>query len=116
VQVVRAAPHSQVLKRAAAVVTHAGHGTALRALAAGVPLVCMPMGRDQSANTVRVLRLGAGVRVGRSAPPEQIAAAVWRVLEDPQYAAAAKSFAAVLAEEARTRPTAADEAEALLPR
>jgi MGT family glycosyltransferase len=114
VQVVRAAPHSLVLRRAAAVVTHAGHGTVLRALAAGVPLVCLPMGRDQKDNTVRLLRLGAGVRVSRSAPPEQIAAAVRLVLEDPQYADAAKRFAAVLAEEARTRPSAADEAEALL--
>ena len=114
VQVVRAAPHSKVLSRAAVVVTHAGHGTVLRALAAGVPLVCLPMGRDQKDNTVRVLRLGAGVRVSRSAAPEQIAAAVRRVLEDPQYADAAKRFAGVLAEEARTRPSAADEAEALL--
>lgn len=114
VQVVRAAPHSLVLRRAAAVVTHAGHGTVLRALAAGVPLVCLPMGRDQKDNTVRLLRLGAGVRVSRSASPEQIAAAVRLVLQDRRYADAAKRFAAVLAEEARTRPSAADEAEALL--
>jgi UDP:flavonoid glycosyltransferase YjiC (YdhE family) len=96
------------------VVTHAGHGTVLRALAAGVPLVCLPMGRDQKDNTVRLLRLGAGVRVSRSASPDQIAAAVRLVLQDRQYADAAKRFAAVLAEEARTRPSAADEAEALL--
>jgi MGT family glycosyltransferase len=114
VDVVRAAPHSLVLRRAAAVVTHAGHGTVMRSLAAGVPLVCLPMGRDQKDDTVRVLRLGAGVRVRSSAPPEQIAAAVGRVLEDERYAVAARSFATVLAEEARTRPSAADEAEALL--
>jgi MGT family glycosyltransferase len=47
VRVVRAAPHRAVLPEAAAVVTHAGHGTVLKALAAGVPLVCVPMGRDQ---------------------------------------------------------------------
>jgi len=29
------------------VITHAGHGSVLKALAAGVPLVCMPLGRDQ---------------------------------------------------------------------
>ncbi len=114
VDVIRAAPHSLVLRRAAAVVTHAGHGTVMRSLAAGVPLVCLPMGRDQKDDTVRVLRLGAGVRVRSSAPPEQIAAAVVRVLEDERYAVAARGFAAVLAEEARTRPLAADEAEALL--
>ncbi|WP_442293356.1 glycosyltransferase [Terrabacter sp. 2RAF25] len=114
VQVVRAASHQQVLRRTAAVVTHAGHGTVMRSLAAGVPLVCIPMGRDQKDDTVRVLRLGAGVRVRASAAPEQIASAVRLVLEDEQYAVAARTFAAVLAEEARTRPSAADEAETLL--
>ncbi len=113
VLVVQTAPHAQVLPQAAAVVTHAGHGTVLRTLAAGVPLVCLPMGRDQKDNTVRVLRLGAGVRVDRSAPPERIAAALLSVLEDPQYSRAARAFAAVLAREATTGRSAADEAEAL---
>jgi UDP:flavonoid glycosyltransferase YjiC (YdhE family) len=56
VRVVRAAPHQQVLAEASAVLTHAGHGSVLKSLAAGVPLVCAPMGRDQRDNTVRVLR------------------------------------------------------------
>ena len=43
----RSAPHGAVLPGAAAAVTHAGHGTVLRALAQGVPLLCIPMGRDQ---------------------------------------------------------------------
>ena len=30
-----------------AVVTHAGHGTVIKSLAAGVPVVAMPLGRDQ---------------------------------------------------------------------
>jgi UDP:flavonoid glycosyltransferase YjiC (YdhE family) len=114
VRVVRAAPHRAVLPEAAAVVTHAGHGTALKSLAAGVPLVCMPMGRDQKDNTVRVLRLGAGVRVSRKAEPTEIAAAVRRVLDEPGYADAARRFAEVLAVEAKTRPSAADRAEGLL--
>jgi UDP:flavonoid glycosyltransferase YjiC (YdhE family) len=114
VRVVRAAPHRAVLPEAAAVVTHAGHGTALKSLAAGVPLVCMPMGRDQKDNTVRVLRLGAGVRVSRKAEPAEIAAAVRRVLDEPGYADAARRFAEVLAVEAKTRPSAADRAEGLL--
>jgi UDP:flavonoid glycosyltransferase YjiC (YdhE family) len=96
------------------VVTHAGHGSVMKSLAAGVPLVCIPMGRDQKDNTVRVLRLGAGVRVDRKAPPDRIAAAVRTVLDDPRYADSARRFAGVLATEARTRPSAADRAEALL--
>ncbi|HYR06422.1 MAG TPA: glycosyltransferase, partial [Longimicrobium sp.] len=114
VRVVRAAPHQAVLAETAVVVTHAGHGSVLKPLAAGVPLVCMPMGRDQKDNTVRVLRLGAGVRADKSAPPERIAAAVRQLLEDPAYAGAARRFADTLAEERRTRPSAADRAESLL--
>src|SRR6476620_936977 len=100
VDVLPAAPHGQILRKAPGVGTHAGHGTVLKSLAAGVPLVCIPMGRDQRDNTVRVLRLGAGVRLSKKAPPERIAAAVLSVLEDPQYRRAARVFAAVLAEEA----------------
>jgi MGT family glycosyltransferase len=114
VRVVQAAPHRTVLAETAAVVTHAGHRSVLKALAAGVPLVCMPMGRDQKDNTVRVLRLGAGVRVDKSAPPERIAAAVRQLLENPAYADAARRFADILVEETRTRSGAADRAEALL--
>src|SRR3954451_9118980 len=115
VRVVRAAPHRAVLTDAAAVITHAGHGSVLKALAAGVPLVCMPMGRDQRDNSVRVLRLGAGVRVPKQASPDRIAAAVSRVLAESGYAQAARRFAAVLAAEAADRPCAADRAEALVP-
>ncbi len=115
VRVVRAAPHGVVLAETAVVVTHAGHGSVLKALAAGVPLVCMPMGRDQKDNTVRVLRLGAGIRLDKSASPERIAAAVRLLLEQRSYGEAARRFAGTLAEEGRTRPSAADRAEALLP-
>jgi MGT family glycosyltransferase len=116
VRVVRAAPHRAVLAEASVMVTHAGHGSVLKSLAAGVPLVCLPMGRDQKDNTVRVLRLGAGVRLSPNAPPERIAAAVAQVLGDPAYGRAAGRFADTMAREARTRPRAADRAEALLGR
>ena len=109
-------PHRQVLAEASVVVTHAGHGTVLKALAAGVPLVCVPMGRDQKDNTVRVLRLGAGVRISKKATPHQIAAAVSEVLAESHYASAARRFAATLAWEAANVPIAADEAEGLLDR
>jgi len=114
VRVVAAAPHQAILPEAAVVVTHAGHGTVMKTLAAGVPLVCMPMGRDQKDNTTRVLRLGAGVRLSKRARPDRIAAAIAEVLDRPRYADAARRFAETLAAEARTRPTAADEAETLI--
>jgi MGT family glycosyltransferase len=114
VEVLQTAPHTQVLREASVVVTHAGHGTVMKSLAAGVPLVCIPMGRDQKDNTVRVLRLGAGIGLSKKSTPTQIAAAITEILERPQYLAAARRFAGVLAWEAAHRPRAADEAESLL--
>src|SRR5829696_762376 len=114
VEILPAVPHRRVLPEASVVVTHAGHGTVLKTLAAGVPMVCMPMGRDQKDNTVRVLRLGAGVRLGANAAPRHIAAAVSEVLTNVQYASAARQFARVLRREAKNAPSAADEAEALI--
>ena len=78
VQVVRAAPHSEVLREAAVAITHCGHGVTIKALAAGVPLVCLPMGRDQLDVAARVVHAGAGLRLEPSAAPEEIAAAAQR--------------------------------------
>ncbi|HEX8104429.1 MAG TPA: glycosyltransferase, partial [Solirubrobacteraceae bacterium] len=86
VAVVRSAPHSEVMRHAAAVVTHAGHGTVAKALSAGLPLVCVPLGRDQHDVTARVVTAGAGVEVKASAAPERIARGVRAVLEDPRHA------------------------------
>ncbi|MDQ0574145.1 glycosyltransferase [Agromyces albus] len=114
VEVVQAAPHSRILTEASVVITHAGHGTMIKALAAGVPLVCIPMGRDQKDNTVRALQHGSCVRLSAKSTPDKIAAAVADLLDDPHYAAAARRFADILAQEAATMPSAADEAEAMV--
>ena len=97
--VVASAPHSQVLPHAAAVITHGGHGTVLKTLAAGVPLVVMPLGRDQPDNAARVAHHGAGLRVRRSAKPGTIAAATRRVLDEPRFAAAARRLAGHIADD-----------------
>jgi MGT family glycosyltransferase len=89
IAIAAAAPHSEVLKHASAVVTHGGHGTVVRALAAGVPLVVIPQGRDQGDNAVRVTCRNAGLSLRRNADPATIAAAVWRVLGDGSYRRAA---------------------------
>ena len=89
VHVVAAAPHSEVLRSAAAVVTHGGHGTVVRTLAADVPLVILHHGRDQADNSARVTERGAGLAVKRTASPGAIAAAVQRVIEDPSFRAGA---------------------------
>jgi MGT family glycosyltransferase len=89
VVVTRSAPHAQVLEHAALLITHCGHGTTLNGLAAGVPLVCLPMGRDQNDTAARVVFAGAGVRLSPKAPARRIARAVQAVLREPSYARAA---------------------------
>ena len=99
VTVVERAPHSAVLREASAVVTHGGHGTVIKALAAGVPLVVLPLGRDQLDNAARVAHHGAGIRLGKTAKPDVIGAAVRRILDEPAFAAAAGRLAAAIAED-----------------
>jgi MGT family glycosyltransferase len=99
VTVVAAAPHAEVLKQAALVVTHAGHGTIIKSLAAGVPVVALPMGRDQPDNAARMVAAGAGVSLKPSANVEAIRAAVADVLATPSYTAAAGRLAAAMAAE-----------------
>lgn len=97
---VPSAPHGQVFPHAAALVTHAGHGTVMRALAHGVPLLCVPMGRDQDDNAARVFARGAGLRLRPSASPSRIAAAVRRLLDEPAFRASAARLGAIIREDA----------------
>jgi MGT family glycosyltransferase len=100
VAVAASAPHAQVLPHADAVVTHAGHGTVMRALVHGVPLLCLPMGRDQDDNAARVVARGAGLRLRPSAKPPRIAAAVRRLLDEPEFRANATRLGRIIADDA----------------
>jgi MGT family glycosyltransferase len=93
VVVVQSAPHSQLLKEATLLITHCGHGTTMKGLAAGVPLVCVPMGRDQNDTAARVVHRGAGVRIKPTASADQVRTAVERVLSEPSYRSAAGRLA-----------------------
>jgi MGT family glycosyltransferase len=85
VVVVPTAPHATLLKDATVLVTHCGHGTTMRGLIEGVPLVCCPMGRDHNDTAARVVHHGAGVRVSPSASAAKIRQAVELVLREPSY-------------------------------
>ncbi len=98
VTVVDAASHDELMTQAAVVVTHAGHGTVMRALAHGVPLLCMPMGRDQHDNAVRVAARGAGLTLDRHAQPESIRDALRQLLDQPRFAASARALSRRIAE------------------
>jgi UDP:flavonoid glycosyltransferase YjiC (YdhE family) len=75
-QVTRFVPHDVVLPRATCVVCHGGMGITQRALAAGVPVVVVPFGRDQLETGRRVDVAGAGVCLapGRLSGPRLLGA------------------------------------------
>jgi UDP:flavonoid glycosyltransferase YjiC (YdhE family) len=89
------ARHAAVLPYVAAAVCNGGHGTVIRALSAGVPLVVVPGHGDQQENAYRVERAGAGIQVRRRRPTgEAIAGALRRVLRRPDYRRSAARIAA----------------------
>ena len=88
--VVTYAPQLQLVKRAAAVITHAGINTALESLAEGVPMVCIPIGNDQPGVASRVAARGAGLVVPwRRLNAKRLHTALRAVLEDESYRRAA---------------------------
>ena len=56
-------PQNDILPLAAAVVSHAGSGTFLAALAAGLPQVLVPLGADQFRNAAAGVAAGAAIRI-----------------------------------------------------
>jgi UDP:flavonoid glycosyltransferase YjiC (YdhE family) len=90
-------PQQAVLSRCAAAILHAGFNTVLDALAAGVPIVAVPIGFEQPATAARIARIGAGRMLSpRRADARTLAGALRAVLEDPSYRAAAGRMAAVM--------------------
>ncbi len=80
-RVVRYVSHDEVLERAACVVCHGGMGITQKALAAEVPVVVVPFGRDQRETARRVQVAGAGAWLSpRKLNPERLLAAVQTAL------------------------------------
>jgi UDP:flavonoid glycosyltransferase YjiC (YdhE family) len=71
----------------------------MAALRHGLPLVCLPMGRDQGDVAARVISIGAGVRLSARSRANKIAAAIEQVLGDPAFTEAARRLAAAIAED-----------------
>lgn len=88
--------HRTVLPQAALVVTHAGWQTINASLSDGVPLVCVPDGRDQPDNAARVVAAGAGVRVRKKASPRKLRRVIAQALGDPALKQGAERMAEVL--------------------
>jgi UDP:flavonoid glycosyltransferase YjiC (YdhE family) len=87
-------PHDAVLPSVDLVVTHAGLGTSMYSVGAGVPCLCLPNGRDQDYNAARLQALGLGRILSPAATPAEIRDAVTDMLSDKVLRAACQSFAA----------------------
>jgi UDP:flavonoid glycosyltransferase YjiC (YdhE family) len=97
------------------VITHAGHGTVIRALAAGVPLFCIPLGRDQYDVAARVVWHGAGVKLAAKAMPPVLKREITNVLDNVSFQEAARRMAKAISQET-DRDLAVQELEALASR
>ena len=90
-------PHAAVLPRAQLVITHAGLGTVMAALAHGVPLLCIPLKNDQFENAARVVAAGAGRALGSNARRSSLKPAILQLLNDPHFREGAARIAEAIA-------------------
>lgn len=90
--------YSRTMPRCDVVVCHGGHGTLMRALSNGCPVVACPAGGDMYENAARIDWAGVGVRVpGRFVTPWGVRLAVIRAVQDARMRERAKELGSWLA-------------------
>lgn len=95
--VVDYAAHDPIIARAALVVTHGGHGTAMRSLRHGVPMVLMPgLAADQPHIAALMQEWGVGRALPGDAGADAIRAAAQDILTTSSYRPRAAQRAAAL--------------------
>ena len=91
--------YARTLPHCDAIVCHAGHGTLVRALSLGVPVVACPVAGDMNENAARLVWAGAGVRLPRRfISPRPLRHAVELALGDASIRARARELAAWVSE------------------
>jgi zeaxanthin glucosyltransferase len=97
--VVRSAPQTELLKRAALCITHAGLNTALESLAEGVPMVAIPIGYEQPGVACRIAYHGAGefVELG-DLTARRLTELIAKVSSNPSYRDKAHWFQKIIKE------------------
>jgi UDP:flavonoid glycosyltransferase YjiC (YdhE family) len=95
----RTVSHAAALQRGALLLSHAGHGSVMKALWHGRPMVLVPWGRDQPGVAARAAALGTAEVVRRDeADRRTLAAAIDRVSADEQMRLVAAQHSARLKE------------------
>lgn len=75
--------HAAVLEHGALLISHAGHGSVMKALWHGTPMVLVPWGRDQPGVAARATALGVAKTLPRDdASPQRLSDAIDAVLAD----------------------------------
>lgn len=90
VHLVCGAPHDSIMRDVSMVISQGGHGTVTRSLINALPQLILPMARDQLANAARVEAKGVGLRLGPTASEPDTAAAINRLITEPQFKVAAR--------------------------
>lgn len=91
----RHVPYQEVMPHASVVITNGGMGGVQQALSDGVPLIVAGATEDKPEVAARVEWSGAGLSLRTARPaPEQVRAAVRRLLDEPSFRARAEWFRA----------------------
>lgn len=86
-------PHDALLPDTDLLVNHAGHGTVMAGVTHGVPMLCLPMGRDQPDVADQVAILGLGAVLEADASVEALRQTISDMLSDRQLSETSSAFA-----------------------
>jgi len=99
VAVFATADHDDLMSHASLVVTHGGHGTFMRALRNGLPMVVIPgMGGDQPINAEAAEAWGVGRALPSDSDADTMRDAILAVLRDESYRHRARSLSSSIAD------------------
>ena len=98
-EILRGAAHDDILPHCAAAIVQGGHGSVIRPLLHGVPLLVLPLGRDNADNAARVAEAGAGIVLSGRAGAWRIRRAVRALLDEPAFRQAACALGQRIARE-----------------
>ncbi len=81
------------MKACRLMVTHAGEATVAQGLLAGVPVLMLPLHREQALMAAQVARSGAAINANGMKGQAPLETAVRRLLDEPAFGAQARAFA-----------------------